>query len=170
MCRTTRSVCHGSHSPASLGQERDKTGRGTSFPTSHLKTVGQISGVAASAQSTSSTLFPCWTGFGGESRTILQQRPEPTEYQPSASGWVENTQVPRSVSSLNIWDLPDPPGRHQVHPSPLRSIFLAASPQLKIKQVALLSQEWQPRSKTALSCLFLPVPGYYYQAERGILS
>lgn len=57
-------------------------GRGScSFPVCYLRTVDQIGGVAAPAQSVISTLFPHWAGL--RARAELFFRLKPTEYQPS---------------------------------------------------------------------------------------
>lgn len=67
-----------------------------------------------------------------------------------------------------VWDLSDHLGATRTHLVQC-NVFLTASEQLKIKQVAALSQKSQPPCRAALSCLFLPLQVYYYHAEWEIL-
>lgn len=54
------------------GQEKTGT-RSCSFSISFLKTIDQIAGVAASAQSMFSTIFPCWTGHRGRAEEFFSR-------------------------------------------------------------------------------------------------
>lgn len=102
--------------------------------------------------------------------SVKLSRRETKAHQLSALSWIAPTGGWLQLEHTNpkqhqcVWDLSDCLRATRTYLVQC-TVFLTASQQLKIKQVAALSQKSQPPCRAVLSCLSLPLQVYYCHAE-----